>query len=104
MDAPHGGLRSDGGVEELTTLVGREVYTNNGVFVGEVEDARLDIDAEAVTGLALGEINADLLADQMEPGQRGAIVPYRWVRSVGDVIIVSDVVERLGVEDDEVVA
>lgn len=104
MDAPHGGLASDGGLEELTTLVGREVYTNNGVFVGEVEDVRLNLDAESVTGLALNEINVDLLGDQLEPGQRGAIVPYRWVRSVGDVVIVSDVVERLGVDADEDVA
>jgi sporulation protein YlmC with PRC-barrel domain len=105
MAASHGGLQADGGLEEITTLVGREVYTNNGVYVGEVEDVRLDVDAQAITGLALGEINADLLAGQLEGGQRGAIVPYRWVRSVGDVVIVSDVVERLGVDnDDEVMA
>ncbi|GAB3684352.1 PRC-barrel domain-containing protein [Salinarchaeum chitinilyticum] len=104
MEASHGGAQSEGGLEELTTLVGREVYTNNGVYVGEVEDVRLDVGAQAVTGLALGEINADLLAGQLESGQRGAIVPYRWVRNVGDVVIVSDVVERLGVEDDDVMA
>jgi sporulation protein YlmC with PRC-barrel domain len=105
MATTHGGAHTDGGLEELTTLVGREVYTNNGVYVGEVEDVRLDVDAQAVTGLALGEINAELLSKQLEGGQRGAIVPYRWVRSVGDVIIVSDVVERLGVDnDDEVMA
>jgi len=104
MDAPHGGLRTDGGLDELTTLVGREVYTHNGVYVGEVEDVRLDVDAETVTGLAVGEVNSDLLGGQLEGGQRGAIVPYRWVRSVGDVIIVSDVVERLGVDEEEVVA
>lgn len=98
------GLRTDGGLEELTTLVGREVYTNNGVYVGEVEDVRLDVDARAVTGLAVGEVNAELLGNRMESGQRGALVPYRWVRSVGDVIIVSDVVERLGVDDEEAVA
>ena len=104
MATTHGGLRTDGGLEELTTLVGREVYTNNGVYVGEVEDVRLDVDAQAVTGLALNEVNVDLLGTQIESGQRGALVPYRWVRSVGDVIIVSDVVERLGVDDEEVVA
>jgi len=31
--------------EEITSLVGREVYSNNGVFVGEIEDVRLDLDA-----------------------------------------------------------
>ncbi|MFC7236705.1 PRC-barrel domain-containing protein [Saliphagus sp. GCM10025317] len=40
--------------QEITSLVGREVYSNNGVFVGEVEDLRLNVGGEAVTGLALG--------------------------------------------------
>ena len=80
--------------QEITSLVGREVYSNNGVFVGEVEDIRLDLDAEVVTGLALTEVS-DLLSDRTA-GARGVIVPYRWVRAVGDVVLVNDVVERLG--------
>ncbi|MFB6157158.1 MAG: PRC-barrel domain-containing protein [Haloferacaceae archaeon] len=95
----------DGTPQEITTLVGREVYSNNGVFVGEVEDVRLDLDREAVTGLALGELNAELFADSIEAG-KGAMIPYRWVRAVGDVILVNDVVERLkdDEEDEEAVA
>jgi sporulation protein YlmC with PRC-barrel domain len=80
--------------QEITTLVGREVYSNNGVFVGEVEDLRLDLDRESVTGLALGDVNYDLFKNRMD-GARGVILPYRWVRAVGDVILVNDVVERL---------
>ncbi len=91
----------DGTPEEITTLVGREVYSNNGVFVGEVDDVRLNLDETAVTGLALGGINDELFGDRIEPG-RGVIVPYRWVRAVGDVILVNDVVERMkGTEEEE---
>lgn len=98
----------NGDPQEITTLVGREVYSNNGVFVGEIEDVRLDLDREVVTGLALGEVNMELFTGQVEPG-KGVIVPYRWVRSVGDVVLVNDVVERLKSdeepsEDDEVAA
>ncbi|MFB6303306.1 MAG: PRC-barrel domain-containing protein [Haloferacaceae archaeon] len=89
----------DGTPQEITTLVGREVYSNNGVFVGEVEDVRLDLDREAVTGLALAELNDELFGDRIEAG-KGAMVPYRWVRAVGDVVLINDVVERLK-EDDE---
>lgn len=84
----------DGSPAEITTLVGREVYSNNGVFVGEVDDVRLDLNETAVTGLALGGINDELFGDRITPG-RGIIVPYRWVRAVGDVILINDVVERL---------
>ncbi|MFB6253243.1 MAG: PRC-barrel domain-containing protein [Halobacteriaceae archaeon] len=80
--------------QEITTLVGREVYSNNGVFVGEVEDIRLDLDNQVVTGLALIELNPELFESEVNSDNRGVIIPYRWVRSVGDVILVADIVER----------
>jgi sporulation protein YlmC with PRC-barrel domain len=80
--------------QEITTLVGREVYTKNGVFVGEVEDLRLDLDVQQVTGLALHELNGELFGPDVDAA-RGVILPYRWVQAVGDVVIINDVVERL---------
>ena len=98
-------MDSDSAPQEITTLVGREVYTNNGVFLGEVEDLRLDLDAQQVTGLALHELNYELFAEEAASA-RGVIVPYRWVQSVGDVIIVNDLAERVqqAKDDDEEVA
>jgi sporulation protein YlmC with PRC-barrel domain len=86
--------------QQITSLVGREVYSNNGVFVGEVEDLRLDIDGSLVTGLALANLNAELFAEEARSGQ-GVIVPYRWVRAVGDIILINDVVERVRDPDEE---
>ena len=83
----------DSEADEITSLVGREVYSNNGVFVGEVEDVRLDLDAEVVNGLALSELNPQLFQDAAT-GTKGVIIPYRWVRAVGDVVLINDVVER----------
>lgn len=87
-------MDSDSAPQEITTLVGREVYTNNGVFLGEVEDLRLNLDAQRVTGLALHDLNGELFAEEAAAA-RGVIVPYRWVQSVGDVIIVNDLAERV---------
>jgi sporulation protein YlmC with PRC-barrel domain len=89
--------------QEITTLVGREVYTNNGVFVGEVEDVRLALGGQEVTGLALGELSQELFAGRIETG-KGVMIPYNWVRAVGDVILINDVVERFEDEDSEEVA
>ncbi len=86
--------------QEITTLVGREVYSNNGVFVGEIEDVKLDVDNQQVTGLALTEVNGDLFG-RVVNGDRGVMVPYRWVRAVGDVVLVNDVVERLKQPEEE---
>ncbi|MFB6185171.1 MAG: PRC-barrel domain-containing protein [Haloarculaceae archaeon] len=92
-------MRNDATPQEITSLVGREVYSKNGVFVGEVEDLRLDLDVPSVTGLALHQLNDELFDDEARRA-RGVIVPYRWVQAVGDVIIVNDVVERMHQEGD----
>lgn len=84
----------DGTPQEITTLVGREVYSNNGVFVGEIEDVRLNVNGCAVTGLALGELNRELFSDVVA-GEDGVMIPYRWVRAVGDVVLINDIIERL---------
>lgn len=86
--------------QEITSLVGREVYSNNGVFVGEIEDVRLDVDAQQVTGLALGELNDELFSEYVD-GERGVMIPYRWVRAVGDVVLINDIVERLKDPEEE---
>ncbi|NHN58938.1 MULTISPECIES: PRC-barrel domain-containing protein [Halorussus] len=90
----------DGTPQEITSLVGREVYSNNGVFVGEVEDVQLNVDGCVVAGLALGELNHELFSNVVA-GQNGVIIPYRWVRAVGDVILVNDTIERLRQPDGE---
>ncbi|MFB6173634.1 MAG: PRC-barrel domain-containing protein [Halobacteriales archaeon] len=85
--------------QEITALVGREVYSNNGVYVGEVEDLQLNLDDEVVTALAVTELNPELFEDHAG-GARGVLLPYRWVRAVGDVILINDVVERLEDSDE----
>ena len=93
-------MESEPAPQEITSLVGREVYSNDGVFVGEVEDLRLDMTDERVTGLALGQINRELFGDRLE-GANGVLLPYRWVRAVGDIVLVNDAVEQMKETDDE---
>ncbi len=89
----------DSAPQEITSLVGREVYTNTGVFIGQIEDLRLSLESEEVTGLALHELNTELFGADVSSA-RGIIVPYRWVQAVGDIVVVNDIVERLQQDDD----
>ena len=82
--------------DEITRLVGRDVYSNNGVFVGRIEDVQLDIDDRRIAGLALGESNDELFD---AGGEKGVIIPYRWVSAVGDIVIIKDIIERLKARD-----
>ncbi|UPM43196.1 PRC-barrel domain-containing protein [Halocatena salina] len=85
---------------EITALIDHDVYSASGTFIGRVDDLKLDLDAEIVTGLALGEINRALFEEYVSEGQ-GVVVPYRWVRSVGDVVIVNDTIDRLKQPSDQ---
>lgn len=68
---------------EITSLMGLEVYTERGVFVGKVEDAVLDPEKRAVSGLALGGVNKEIF----EHKGRGVIIPFKWITAVGDIVL-----------------
>jgi sporulation protein YlmC with PRC-barrel domain len=82
--------------DTLADLFGLEVYTVSGVYVGRVEDARVDFGMKKASGLALKDVNPDVVPQNHDLRKnRGILVPYRWIHSSGDVVIVSDVFERL---------
>jgi sporulation protein YlmC with PRC-barrel domain len=75
---------------ELTSLFGLNVYTNNGVYVGKVQDLVIDVEDQKITGLAVSDINRELF----DITSRGIIIPYRWVITAADIILVRDVIQR----------
>lgn len=75
---------------ELTSLFGLNIYTNNGVYVGKLQDLVIDVEEQKVTGLAVSDINRELF----DLSSRGIIIPYRWVITAADIIIVRDVIQR----------
>ncbi len=68
---------------DITSLLGLEVYTQKGIFVGRVDDAVLDPEKGIISGLALGSVNKELF-DQKS---RGIVVPYKWITAIGDIVI-----------------
>jgi sporulation protein YlmC with PRC-barrel domain len=79
---------------EITSLLGLEVYTQKGIYVGRVDDAILDTERGAVSGLALGDVNRDLF----DPKSKGIILPYRWIAAVGDIIITRHLIRNAKAE------
>jgi sporulation protein YlmC with PRC-barrel domain len=69
-------------LEEVSELIGLQVYTNNGVFLGNVNNLVVDVDNGLVEGVFVGETNPLLVE-----GSKAVSVPYRWVQSVGDIVI-----------------
>jgi len=69
-------------LEEISEIVGLQVYTHEGIFLGNVNNLVVDIDDSQVEGLFIGDTNPLLVE-----GSRAVSVPYRWIQSVGDIVI-----------------
>lgn len=77
-------------ISEISSLFGLNVYTDEGRYIGRVEDVVIDIERRQIKGLALLEYNRSII----ESKAMGIILPYRIVKSVGDIVIVKDVFKR----------
>lgn len=77
-------------LEEITRLIGLETYTDTGMRLGVVENVRIDIAERVIEGLYFGETNPELVE-----GGISITVPFRWVQSVGEVIILRYFPERV---------
>ena len=80
-------------LEEVSELIGVQVYTNKGVFLGNVNNLIVDIDGCRVDGLFITDTNPLLVEDS-----RNIAVPFRWVQSVGDIILLRFFPKRVTVK------
>ncbi len=74
---------------ELTTFNGLDVFTDQGIYVGRVNDITIDVNERKVSGLAVGNINRDMFGEEL--GGKGVVIPYRWVTSVGDIVLIKQI-------------
>lgn len=79
-------------LEEVSELIGIQVYTNKGTFLGNVSNVILDIEDRLVDSLFITDTNPLLVEDS-----RNIAVPYRWVSSVGDIILLRFFPKRVSV-------
>ena len=70
-----------------------QVYTNNGVFLGNINNLVVDVENGQVEGVFVGETNPLLVE-----GSKAVSVPYRWVQSVGDIVILKYFPKRVSLK------
>lgn len=75
---------------EISSLFGLNVYTNAGTYVGKISDMVLDVNNRKVTGLAVSDINREIF----DVPTKGVIIPYRWVVTSGDIVIIRDLINK----------
>lgn len=77
-------------MDEITRFVNLPVYTKNGTFVGNVKNLILDLPGRKLDSILVGKTNP-ILVD----GGRDVAIPYRWVSSFDDVMILRFFPEEL---------
>ena len=70
--------------EEVTSFLKLPVYTRQGTYVGHVRNVFLDMDEKCVSSLLVTNTNPTIVEGTVDVS-----VPYRWVNSVGDIVILS---------------
>jgi len=76
--------------EEVTSFLKLPVYTRGGTYVGHVRNVFFDMDEKRVSSLLVTNTNPSLVEGTVD-----VAVPYRWVNSVGDIVILSHFPERV---------
>jgi len=79
-------------LEEVSELIGLQVYTNSGIFLGNVGNVVVDVAASNIDGLFITDTNPLLVEDS-----KSVAVPYRWIQSIGDIVILSYFPKRVAV-------
>ena len=80
-------------LEEATNLIGLQIYTDEGNYLGEVGNVIVNMKLKQVEALFVAQANPDLV----EEG-RAVAVPFRWVQAIGDIIVLRHFPGRITVD------
>ncbi len=73
-------------IKKISEVIGKRVYTDGGDFFGEVEEVNLVNNKVESWRIRVGGGVRNLFN-----GAKGVIIPHNYVKSVGDVFIISQV-------------
>jgi sporulation protein YlmC with PRC-barrel domain len=70
---------------QITDLFGLQIYTDKGMFIGEVEDVLIDVDEKKIDSLVVGKVNDQLFELKSFKGLK---IPYRIISAIDDIVLV----------------
>ena len=81
----------------ITNLINLPVYSDKGIYLGKVKNVRLNVEEAKIDALCLGETNKFIIKDQ-----RNIAFPYKWIQSIGDIVVLKFFPERIVVKKREI--
>lgn len=74
-------------VNNMTDVVGKDVFTSNGSYCGKARDIELDLPKFKVRAVVVDAAQGSYLAEKVG-GKKGVIVPYSMVNAIDDVVMI----------------
>ena len=71
-------------IKNITEVIGRQVFTSEGDFFGQIEDVNLA--ENKIDGWKI-KVGSGFMS--MFGGARGVVIPHQFVKAVGDIFIVN---------------
>ena len=70
---------------QITELFGLQIYTDKGMFVGEVDDVIIDVDGKKIEAVVAGKVNDQLFELK---NYKGLKIPYRIISAIDDIVLI----------------
>ena len=83
--------------EAISEIIGMQVYTPSGTYLGNVDNLVMDMENKIVDGIFIRQSNPLLVE-----GSISINVPYRWIQSIGDVVILKYFPKRVAMAREEI--
>lgn len=83
-------------LEVLTNILGLQVYTDKGVYVGIISNIVLDLNSKSADGVFLTETNPNVVEDSVD-----ITIPFRWIQSIGDIVMLKHFPGRINLSEKE---
>jgi sporulation protein YlmC with PRC-barrel domain len=84
-------------LEAVSEIIGMQVYTPGGTYLGNVDNLVMDMENKAVDGIFIRQTNPLLVEGSMSIN-----IPFRWIQSIGDVVILKYFPRRVATAREEI--
>lgn len=71
-------------VKKVSEILGKNVFTSDGDFFGQIDDVNLTENKIDGWKVKLGQSYLSIFG-----GARGVVIPHQFVRAIGDVVIIN---------------
>ena len=84
-------------LEAVSEIIGMQVYTPGGTYLGNVDNLVMDMENKSVDGIFIRQTNPLIVEGSMSIN-----IPYRWIQSIGDVVILKYFPNRVAMAREEI--